>query len=110
MIYSQSTSVPSTKASTIVTDPLTGSSTIHGQTNKRPKAYAGEVKQCPWDEPKKVILTVGSAFITINDFPAIDSKSLSQPQSKEVIDEVYSVKSAHGECLMVIYSNQHDAH
>lgn len=91
-------------------DPITGTVVIHGATNKRPKAYVGEFIACPWDKPKNSILEEHGSFLTWNDFPALDANSLEDQIVKANVGDLYSVKNARGECLMVIYSREHRGH
>jgi UDPglucose--hexose-1-phosphate uridylyltransferase len=54
-------------------------------------------------------LQVNDAFLTGNDFPALPSASLSEKKKIALLNGVYPVSNARGECLMVIYSSRHDA-
>lgn len=91
-------------------DPLIGSVIIHGITDKRPKAYAGEIIPCPWDKPKNILLRKGSAFLTINDFPALTPGSIEDRPQKKILGGFYEISYARGENLIVIYSDRHNAH
>ncbi|HEX9804631.1 MAG TPA: galactose-1-phosphate uridylyltransferase [Candidatus Dojkabacteria bacterium] len=93
-----------------VTDPLTGSAIIHGATNSRPKAYAGEHIDCPWDDPKEKILENGDAFLITNDFPAIETGSVEYERYKILVGDLYELEQARGECLVTIYSQKHEGH
>ncbi|RJR15671.1 galactose-1-phosphate uridylyltransferase [Candidatus Microgenomates bacterium] len=91
-------------------DPITGNVVIHGATNNRPKAYAGEIIDCPWDNPKTILLQRGNAFLVPNDFPALSENSASDPQLDYLANNIYRICNARGECLIVIYSKQHKGH
>lgn len=98
------------RPSVAITDPLTGTMAIHGATNNRPKAYIGEIIDCPWDVPKNIILKTGSAYITVNDFPALSAESLKKKPFSTDLQNLYQITFARGECQIVIYSHRHDAH
>lgn len=91
-----------------VTDPLMGTTAVHGQTNKRPKAYAGEHIPCPWDTISSPLLRYNTAYLVSNDYPALSSERYSYQSL--LLDDLYPIESALGACYVVIYSEDHEKH
>ncbi len=91
-----------------VTDPLMGTTAVHGQTNRRPKAYAGEYIPCPWDAITSPLLRYNTACLVPNDYPALSSDRYSYQSL--LLDDLYPIESALGVCYVVIYSEDHEKH
>lgn len=90
-------------------DPISGNVALHGATNKRPKAYAGDTPKCPWDSiPTEPVLKSGEAFLVKNDFPAIHDSSLDLKSDSTDLNELYKVSLARGGCYVAIYTHEHD--
>lgn len=95
----------------ILSDPLMGTSSVHGVTNNRPKAYSGEQIPCPWDKKyDNALLTYGESYIVVNDYPALMNLDSLIDTHKEEMSSLFNSRFGKGECLVIIYSHAHEGH